>query len=97
VGSTTTKNFQKLLTNRIKYVIIYIEKTKEIDQMKVTATLTKKEYADTYNLVWFDPCKHIDCSAIQCEACPLQKVVEKLRDAQSEYMQVISHLPKVDE
>lgn len=65
--------------------------------MKITATLTKKEYADTHNLVWFDPCKHIDCSAIKCEACPLQKVAEKLRDAQAEYMRVVDHLPKVDE
>jgi hypothetical protein len=85
------------LTNAERYGIIYTEKTKEIVQMKVTTTITQKEYADTYNLIWVDPCKHIDCSAIKCEECPLQKVAEKLREAQAEYMQVIDHLPKVDE
>ena len=65
--------------------------------MKVIATITKKEYADTYNLVWFDPCKHIDCSGVKCEECPLHKVADKLRDAQAEYMQVVDHLPQVDE
>lgn len=65
--------------------------------MKVAVTITKKEYADTYNLVWFNPCEHIECSAIKCEVCPLYKVAKKLRDAQAEYMQVIDHLPRVDE
>ena len=65
--------------------------------MKVTATITKKEYADTHNLVWVDPCKNINCSAIKCEACPLYKVASQLRDAQAEYMQVLDHLPRVDE
>ena len=97
VGCTTKKYFQKLLTNRIEYVIIYIEKEKEIATMKITATITKKEYADTLNLIWVDPCKHIECTSIECEKCPLREVAEKLREAQSEYIGVLDHLSKVDE
>ena len=65
--------------------------------MKITATITKKEYADTLNLIWVDPCKHIECTSIECEKCSLREVAEKLREAQSEYIHVLDHLPKVDE
>ena len=65
--------------------------------MKVTVAITKKEHTNTYNLVWFDPCEHIDCTAIKCENCPLREVAVKLREAQAEYMKVVDYLPRVDE
>ena len=65
--------------------------------MKISTTITKKEKVETSNLVWVDPCKHIECSGIDCEACPLQKAAEEMRKAQETFMTILGSFPAVDE
>ena len=65
--------------------------------MKISTTITKKEKVETQNLVWVDPCKHIECSGIDCEACPLQKAAEEMRKAQETFMTILGSFPVVDE
>lgn len=65
--------------------------------MKISTTITKKEKVETSNLVWVDPCKHIECSGIDCEVCPLQKAAEEVRKAQHAFMTTLESIPVVDE
>lgn len=65
--------------------------------MKITTTITKEERAKTYNLVYVDPCKEIDCTGIDCENCPLQATAEVLRKAQESFVSVLSSIPIAEE
>ena len=65
--------------------------------MKITITITKEEQAKTYNLIYVDPCKEINCGGIDCEACPLQAVAENLRKAQEGFISALSSIAIVEE
>lgn len=65
--------------------------------MKITTTITKEERAKTYNLVYIDPCKEIDCTGIRCENCPLQSTVEVLHRAQESFVSVLDSLTIAEE
>jgi hypothetical protein len=58
--------------------------------MKVTTTITKGERVKTYNLVYVDPCKEINCTGIDCDNCPLQTAAENVRKAQEEFISVLN-------
>ena len=65
--------------------------------MKISTTITTKEKVETRNLVWVDPCKHIECSGIDCEICPLQKAAEEVRKAQETFITTLESFSIVDE
>lgn len=65
--------------------------------MKITTTITKEERAKTYNLVYVDPCKEINCTGINCESCPLQAVAENVRKAQDGFISVLNSLTIAEE
>lgn len=60
--------------------------------MKITTTITEEERIKTLENIMFDPCTHIKCSEIVCDACPLQGVSEALRRAQENYARVINNI-----
>lgn len=60
--------------------------------MKITTTITKEERDNTVNAIWVDPCEHIKCGSIDCENCPLQRLAEKLRTAQEDFLKVFETL-----
>ena len=60
--------------------------------MKITATITEEERVKTLEEIMFDPCTHIKCSGVDCDACPLQGVSEALRIAQENYARVINNI-----
>ena len=61
--------------------------------MKIT--ITKKEYENTNNLVYVDPCAEINCGAIDCNHCPLQETATALRKAQDEFFKVLNDIEKM--
>ena len=65
--------------------------------MKITTTITNKERADTYNLVYVDPCANINCNGVNCEQCPLQAAAERLRGAQNAFVSVLNSITVVEE
>lgn len=65
--------------------------------MKITTTITKEERAKTYNLVYVDPCKEINCEEVDCENCPLQAVAENVRKAQDGFISVLNSITVVEE
>lgn len=60
--------------------------------MKITATITAEERKKTLENILFDPCIHIKCGELDCDACPLQGVSEALRRAQEDYVRVMDHI-----
>ena len=60
--------------------------------MKITTILTAEERDKTLEGIMFDPCTHIQCSEISCEACPLQEVGAALRRAQENYARAINNI-----
>ena len=60
--------------------------------MKITATITEEERVKTLENIMFDPCTHIKCGEVNCDACPLQGVSEALRRAQEDYARVINNI-----
>ena len=65
--------------------------------MKITTTITKEELAKTYNLVYVDPCKEINCEGVDCESCPLQTVAENVRKAQDSFVSVLNSITIAEE
>ena len=65
--------------------------------MKITTTITKTERAKTYNAVYIDPCKEINCAEINCEDCPLQGASEDLRRAQEAFVNILNSFAVVGE
>lgn len=65
--------------------------------MKITIAITKEERTKTYNLVYVDPCKEINCTGIDCENCPLQTVSEKVRKAQDGFISVLNSITIAEE
>ena len=61
--------------------------------MKVIVTMTKKEKSRVLDRILFDPCEHIECGSVDCEQCPLHKVVVNLRDAMDNFSEVIDKIP----
>ena len=58
--------------------------------MKIATTITKEERAKTYNAVYIDPCRDIECTGIDCDDCPLQKAAEELRKAQETFINILN-------
>jgi hypothetical protein len=58
--------------------------------MKIT--ITEKEYKNTKDLVYVDPCAEIECGAIDCNHCPLQATATALRKAQDEFFKVLNDM-----
>ena len=65
--------------------------------MKIAITITKEERAKTYNAVYIDPCRDIECTGIDCENCPLQNVAEEMRKAQESFINVLNSFVVVEE
>ena len=60
--------------------------------MELSVTLTKEEKNSTKDLVLKDPCAHIECGEIDCEACPLHKTAVALRKAQENFSKVLQSI-----
>lgn len=60
--------------------------------MKIIATITLEEKAKTVNIVNVDPCTHILCGIIDCEACPLREPAEALRKAQNAFIRTLDEI-----
>ena len=65
--------------------------------MKIAVTITKEERAKTYNAVFIDPCRDIECREIDCESCPLQKAAEEMRKAQETFINILNSFVEVEE
>lgn len=57
--------------------------------MKITTTITKEEVSKTKDVIWVDPCAHINCGQIDCEQCPLREAAQALRAAQNKFISAI--------
>jgi hypothetical protein len=57
--------------------------------MKLSVTISKEEKNETENVILKDPCAHIECGEIDCEACPLHKTAVALRKAQDDFMNTL--------
>lgn len=65
--------------------------------MKITITMTKEEKNNTENAILVDPCAHIQCSSIDCERCPLQAHVQKLREVQEDFLKALKMITVEEE
>lgn len=65
--------------------------------MKIAITITKEERVKTYNAVYIDPCRDIECAGIDCDNCPLQNVSEAVRKAQDAFIKVLNSITVVGE
>ena len=60
--------------------------------MKISVTLTKEEKNKTQELIFVDPCTHINCGIIDCDNCPLHEVAVALRKAQESFSKVLQSI-----
>ena len=65
--------------------------------MKIAITITKEERTKTYNAVYIDPCRDIECVGIDCDECPLQSAAEDVRKAQETFINILNSFKVVEE
>ncbi len=58
--------------------------------------MTTKEYEETKDNIFVDPCAFIDCTTLKCDHCPLQETAQRVRKAQDRFMDVISSIYQGD-
>ena len=58
--------------------------------MKINITITKTELRNTKNIVYVDPCTHIECAGVDCNNCPLQVAAEECRKAQDKFINILN-------
>ena len=64
--------------------------------MKIAITITKEERVKTYNAVYTDPCKDIECVGIDCEDCPLNNAATEVRKAQEAFVNILNSFTVVE-
>jgi hypothetical protein len=56
--------------------------------------MTTKEYEETRDNIFVDPCAFIECGTLNCDHCPLREAAQNMRDAQDKFMNVINSIYK---
>lgn len=54
--------------------------------------MTTKEYEETKDNILADPCAFINCATFNCDYCPLRETAQKVREAQSSFINVINSI-----
>lgn len=65
--------------------------------MKMLLTVTSKEVSDTIDKVSIDPCSAIRCFSVNCASCPLNDAAQALKDAQVDFLDILTSMAVVDE
>ena len=65
--------------------------------MKIQITVTKSEVKNTEDTLYVDPCKHIRCGSIDCEACPLHDAARAYREAQEAFFNILNGFSVIED